>query len=89
MKPQIINFVILFVSIFLKLCYWAIFAHVLMSWLARGRTKFGVILDEIVRPILAPFRWVRIGMIDLSPIAALIVVDYAGDFLVKFLTKFL
>ncbi len=89
MKPQIINFVILFVSIFLKLCYWAIFAHVLMSWLARGRTKFGVILDEIVRPILAPFRWVRIGMIDLSPIAALITLDYAGDFLVKFLTKFL
>ncbi len=89
MKSQLINFAILFVSIFLKLCYWAIFAHVLMSWLASGKTAFGKILDDVVRPILAPFRWVRIGMIDLSPIAALLTLDYAGDFLVKFLMKFL
>jgi len=89
MKSQLINFVILFISIFLKLCYWAIFAHVLMSWLARGRTKFGVILDDIVRPILYPFRWVRIGMIDLSPIAALLALDYGGEYLIKFLLRFL
>lgn len=50
-----------------------------MSWFATGRTAFGDLLDQIVQPILAPFRWARIGMIDLSPIVALILISFLGN----------
>jgi len=83
-----IAILITFISVLLKLCFWAIFIHVLMSWFASGRTQFGEILDQIVQPILHPFRWARIGMLDLSPIVALIALDLAANFLVQILLKY-
>lgn len=78
----IINLLITFIDIFSSLIVYALIAHVLLSWFATGRTEFGVLLDRIVRPILRPFRWARIGMMDLSIIVAILVIDGLG-FIVK------
>jgi len=82
-----IPFLITFVSVLVKLLYWAIIIKILMSWVAVGRTQFGVIIEQIVHPILKPFRWARIGMFDLSPIVALLLLDFLSRFLINFLVK--
>ncbi len=84
-----IPFLISFISIFINLLYWAILIHVIMSWFATGRTAFGDLLDQVVRPVLAPFRWARIGMIDLSPIVALILLSFLGKAAQNFLVSLL
>ncbi len=85
----VISFLISFVSIFFRLLYWAIFIHVLMSWFAHGRTDFGVLVDQIVQPVLRPFRWARIGAFDLSPIVALFALSFLGDLLQDILIRFI
>jgi YggT family protein len=89
MSPALIQFLVSFVAIFLKLLYWAVFVRVLMSWFASSKTPFGEIVDQITEPILKPFRWARIGLFDLSPILALIVLGYIGDGAQHFLLKLL
>lgn len=71
-----IHFLITFVTIFMKLLYWAVFIHVLMSWFASSKSTFGQMIDGIVQPILKPFRWARVGMIDLSPLLALLILSF-------------
>ncbi|MCK5460763.1 YggT family protein [Candidatus Gracilibacteria bacterium] len=85
----LIQFLIYFLTIFLKLLYWSIFIWVLMSWFASSKSRLGDLLEQIVRPILRPFRWARIGMFDLSPIAALLTINFVANNLFRFLTKFL
>ena len=83
------QFLITFIAIFTKLLYWAIFIHVIMSWVASGKSSFGELIDGIVQPVLKPFRWAKVGMIDLSPLIALLVLGYvermAGEYLLQFL----
>jgi len=86
---MIIQFLITFLSILTNLLFWAIFINVMLSWFAQGRTGLGVMLDQIVRPILKPFRWARIGSMDFSPIVALIVIDVARGFLIRALYQLL
>ncbi len=85
---MIIKFAISFVGILFNLLFWAVFISVLMSWFSRGRTQLGMYLDQIVKPILSPFRWARIGMFDFSPILALIILDFLRGFIEKFLIQF-
>ena len=59
-----------------------------MSWFAAGRTSLGLAIEQIVRPILAPFRWARIGMIDFSPILALFALSILQDFLFQLLARY-
>ena len=86
---MILKFFILFLNIFIKLLYWAIFINIIMSWFASGKSTLGHFLDQIVRPILWPFRWARIGMIDFSPVLALIALDFLGGLLIEYLSKFI
>jgi uncharacterized protein YggT (Ycf19 family) len=60
-----------------------------MSWISRKKTPFNVWLQKLVVPIVRPFRFARIGMLDFSPIVALLVIDFAGTALVRFISKFL
>ncbi|MCF7831008.1 YggT family protein [Candidatus Gracilibacteria bacterium] len=85
---MIIRFLISFVGILFNLLFWAVFISVLMSWFSRGKTQLGIWLEQIVRPILAPFRWARIGMFDFSPIVALIILDFLRGFIINFLIRF-
>ena len=83
------HFLVSFVSIFFNLLFWAVFISVMLSWFASGRTQLGVWLEQVVRPILWPFRWARIGMIDFSPVLALVVLDFLRGAAVGLLLKFL
>lgn len=59
---------------------WAIIIYILMSWFPNAReSKFGQLLGKIVEPYLEPFRKIipPLGMIDISPIVAIIVLNFA------------
>ena len=57
----------------------AIFGRVLMSWVSpRGNDPISPILYQVTEPILAPIRRVlpRMGMLDLAPMVAILVLNY-------------
>jgi uncharacterized protein YggT (Ycf19 family) len=85
----LIAYSIYVVEMMSSLLFWAIFIHVILSWFAVGRTRLGMWLEQIVRPMFALFRWARIGMIDFSPILALFAINFIGKYLVAFLAGFL
>ncbi|MBM7698404.1 YggT family protein [Kurthia huakuii] len=58
---------------------FAIIIYILMSWLpGLQESKFGEILAKIVEPYLSIFRKIipPIGMIDISPIVALLALNF-------------
>lgn len=83
------QYLILFVDVFLKILYWSVVLYILMSWVISRPNKFFLTIKQVVDPILRPFRWARIGMIDLSPIIALLILDFGRAFLVAFLVNML
>ena len=59
---------------------WAIIIYIFMSWVPNAReSKFGQILASICEPYLDPFRKIipPLGMIDISPIVAIFVLQFA------------
>jgi len=79
-QPFVI-FILYFLQYFFQLVYWSILIWVVLSWVI----LFGIMkpsnqafqfMTQLVQPILKPFRWARIGAIDLSPIAAIFVLAY-------------
>ncbi len=76
-----------------QIYYWMIIIYILMSWLPNAReSSFGEILGKIVEPYLAPFRRFIppiFGMIDISPIVAIIALRYAATGLIAILEKLL
>lgn len=71
-----------FVIMFIQILYWAlagaILGRVLMSWIdPMGNMRISQVLRDLSEPILAPIRSVipTIGMFDLSPLIALILLD--------------
>ncbi|MDQ0155935.1 YggT family protein [Robertmurraya andreesenii] len=71
-------------SILFNLIYiysWALIIYILMSWFPNAReTSIGQFLTRICEPYLEPFRRIipPIGMIDISPIVAILVLRFAG-----------
>jgi uncharacterized protein YggT (Ycf19 family) len=91
---QLVYFLLNFGIILSTLLFYSIFAWVIASWLI----MFGIItpmnrgfsfLTQLVMPILKPFRWAKIGMIDLSPICAILVLDIAMRSMGNLLTQFI
>ena len=61
----------------------AIFIRVLLSWFPIDpRNPLVTILYEVTEPILEPLRRVvpRLGMIDISPMIAIILIQVIGQF---------
>ena len=59
---------------------WALIIYILMSWFPNAReTGIGVFLARICEPFLEPFRRIvpSLGMIDISPIIAILVLNMA------------
>jgi YggT family protein len=59
---------------------WLLIGYILMSWLPNVReSSFGQFLATICEPYLAPFRKIipSLGVIDISPIVALIALNFA------------
>jgi len=84
---MIIKFLISFVSILSQLLFWAVFISVVLSWFSEKRSKLGMMLDQIVVPLLRPFRWARIGMFDFSPILLIILLAVVRNISVELLLK--
>lgn len=64
------------------LYYWALIIYILMSWFPNAReSSIGQFLTKICEPFLEPFRRIipPLGMIDISPIVAIIVLRFAVD----------
>ncbi|MCA0148711.1 MULTISPECIES: YggT family protein [Bacillaceae] len=64
----------------IQLYSWALIIYILMSWFPNAReTSIGQFLARICEPYLEPFRRFvpSIGMIDISPIVAFIVLNLA------------
>lgn len=59
---------------------WIVIIYILMSWIPNARESgFGLALGRIVEPFLEPFRKIipPIGMLDISPIVAIIALRFA------------
>ena len=68
-----------YVDLLLSALSLAIFGRVLMSWISpTGNDPISSILFQITEPILRPIRQFmpRMGMIDLTPMVALILLNF-------------
>jgi YggT family protein len=92
-KVQLIGFTINFLTVLGNLITYAIIGRVLASWFTMGRpggggpiTRF---LYEVTEPVVRIARKLphKIGMIDLSPLIALIGVDLIIGVIVTLLNK--
>lgn len=83
----VIAFLVQFVAILSRILSWAILIDILMSWVSTGRTQIGVFIHRIVTPLLRPFRWARIGMLDLSPLVALLLLDFLSGAVIQWLSQ--
>ena len=71
--------VVTFIQYLVYILNMAIFGRVIMSWLSpRGDDPISPILIQITEPILAPIRQFvpRVGMFDLTPMVALILLNF-------------
>jgi YggT family protein len=86
------NFLVLFINLLFQILSWAIIIRVLLSWFPNLNQDNPLIqlLRSVTDPILEPARRVvpRIGMIDISPIVVLVVIDVARIVLVRLLQSF-
>lgn len=70
----------------IKIYSWALIIYILLSWFPGAReSTFGEFLARICEPYLEPFRRFipPIGMIDISPIVAIIVLNLASSGLIR------
>jgi YggT family protein len=74
-----------FVGLLCQILAFAIFARALMSWIPNLRPDHPIVrfLNDITEPILAPLRRVipSIGMMDISPLIAMILLSQVGNIL--------
>ena len=75
-------YLITFLGLLLNILWFAILIRVILSWFPVDPYNPIVrIIFEITEPVLAPFRRVipRIGMFDLSPLAAFLVISFLSQ----------
>lgn len=70
----------------LRIYSFALIIYIFMSWFPGAReSAFGEFLTKICEPFLEPFRRIipPIGMIDISPIVAILVLNFAQAYGLK------
>ena len=73
-----------FVQVLITVLSWAIIIRALITWFPIAPDSPIVrVLDDITEPIMAPLRRVvpRIGMLDITPIVALLLLQLLGSIL--------
>ena len=83
-----IELLVRFVDLLFTAMTFAIFGRVIISWIApRGGDPLSNFLIQITEPILAPIRQImpKLGMFDLSPMVALIVLNVIRPVIVRIL----
>jgi YggT family protein len=81
-------FVVNFLNLLLTILWVAIFVRVILSWFpVDTHNPIIRLIWDVTEPILAPFRKVipRIGMFDLSPLAAFLVISFLQQSLPRLL----
>jgi|WetSurMetagenome_2_1015567.scaffolds.fasta_scaffold100332_2 YggT family protein len=79
-----------FIGVFFDLMSFAILARVLLSWVnSPGAGRIKMIINDVTDPILTPFQRpiFRVGMMDLSPIVALITLDIVKSILLAIVSR--
>lgn len=82
-----------FISILFDIYSWMIIGYIFMSWIPNAReSAIGELLGKFVEPYLSPFR--RIippigGMLDISPIVALIALHFVRRGVIAILLMFM
>ena len=82
--------IINFVGIFIDLLSFAILARILLSWInSPGASWIKMVIHDITEPVMAPFRKpiFIVGMIDLSPVVVLILLDVLKSVLISVLSR--
>ena len=77
-------FVFNFLNLLLQILSIAILVRVLLTWFPIDQSNPIIrLLFDVTEPVLAPFRRIipRIGMFDLSPIAAMLVIQFVQQHL--------
>ena len=89
MKTALIYNIDSIVWLLYNIYFYMILVYILMSWIPNARDSFiGELLGKLVEPYLAPFRRFIppiMGMIDISPIVALLVLQLAASGLISIL----
>ncbi len=70
--------------LFASILSLAIFIRAIVSWFNMDpRSPIIQILDAVTEPIIAPIRQImpRLGMLDLSPLVAILLLNFGGAFL--------
>jgi YggT family protein len=83
--------VLFFLLRLIEIYSWALIIYILMSWFPNAReSAIGQFLTRICEPYLEPFRRFipPIGMIDVSPIVAILVLRFASYGVVQIFTWF-
>ncbi len=83
---------VLIIDIVFQILWWAILIRVLLSWLPMANIRIDPynpavrLLYAITDPILEPLRrYTTVGMIDLSPLVALLLLDVLRRVLISIL----
>ena len=78
------GFAFTFLNLLLQILSIAILVRVLLTWFPIDQSNPIIkLLFDVTEPVLAPFRRIipRIGMFDLSPIAAMLVIQFVQQHL--------
>ena len=82
----------LIINVVFQVFWWAILIRVLLSWLPMANIRIDPynpairLLYSITDPILEPLRrYTTFGMIDLSPLIALLLLDFIRQILISML----
>ncbi|MEI4771138.1 YggT family protein [Psychrobacillus sp. FJAT-51614] len=85
------DIVLILLSYVVKYYTYALIIYILMSWVPSiQQSSFGQLLGKICEPYLEPFRKIipPIGMIDISPIVAIFVLNIALNGIVSLVYLF-
>ena len=77
------SIVLSFIQILCNILSFAIFARALLSWFPIGANNpLVAIVYQLTEPIMAPLRRIipRIGMIDITPIVAILLLQFIARF---------
>lgn len=75
-----VNPILTFINVLLQLLSFAIIVRVILSWLNIDKSGgFVLFIRDVTEPVMEFFRKItpRIGMIDISPIIAIVAIDLA------------
>jgi len=89
-KFQLISFIANFIVIFRDLMSYAIIARIILSWftvMRQTQGRISLFLRDVTEPILNLARKIphRIGVIDLSPLIALVGIDLLSRLIIMLL----